>query len=167
MSVYDLTFCPKEVPLAAHKTISWETMRRFILFLILGCAFSNYCPAQAVKNITIEINNIVIDGGTIYVAIFSNAESFRSEEPDFLLQSEAVNTTMIRELSLPDGEYVITAIQDANDNKKLDFGLFGIPTELLGISNCNGRSFPSRNFDRQKILIARTTGKIIINLYSF
>ena len=77
----------------------------------------------------------------------------------------AVNATMSRELLLPNGEYVISAIKDANNNKRLDFGLFGIPRELLGISNYNGRGFPSRNFDRQKISIGRTTEKIVVNLY--
>ena len=142
-------------------------MKKFICFLLLGCAFLIYCPAQAANNITIEINNIVINGGTVYIGIFSTAESFSREEPDFLFELEAVNTTMVQELSLPNGEYVISAIQDANNNKKMDFGLFGIPRELFGISNYNGRGFPSRNFDRQKILIDRTTGRIIINLYGF
>jgi uncharacterized protein (DUF2141 family) len=140
-------------------------MRKLICFLLLGCAFSNYCPAQAANNITIEINNIVINGGTVYIGIFSFVNSFGREEPDFLFEIEAIRTTMIQELSLPNGEYVISAFQDANNNKRMDFGLFGIPRELFGISNYNGRGFPSRNFDRQKILIDRTTEKIIINLY--
>jgi uncharacterized protein (DUF2141 family) len=142
-------------------------MRKLICFLLLGCAFSGYCPAQAENNFAIEINNIVINGGTVYIGIFSTAESFSREEPDFLFELEAVNTTMVQELSLPNGEYVISAIQDANNNKKMDYGLFGIPRELFGISNYNGRGFPSRSFDRQKVLIDRTTRKIIINLYSF
>jgi len=142
-------------------------MRKFICFLLLGCIFSNYCPAQAVNNITIEINNIVINGGTIYLGIFSTAENFRREEPDFLFEIESIRTTMVQELSLPSGEYVITAIQDANNNKRLDFGLLGIPRELVGISNFNGRGFPSRNFDRHKILIDRAIENIIINLYRF
>ncbi|MDR1803099.1 MAG: DUF2141 domain-containing protein [Treponema sp.] len=142
-------------------------MRKLICFLLLGFAFSYYCTAQAVNNITIEINNVVINGGTVYIGIFSTAESFSREEPDFLFELEAINTTMVQKLSLPGGEYVISAIQDANNNKRMDFGLFGIPRELFGISNYNGRGFPSRNFDRQKILIDRTTEKIIINLYGF
>ena len=142
-------------------------MRKLAVFLLLICIISSFCPAQTVKNITIEVTNIVINGGTVYIGIFSTAESFRREEPEFLFELEAVNTTMIQELSLPNGEYVITAMQDANYNKKLDSGLLGIPRELIGISNYNGRGFPSRNFDRQKILVDRTTGNIIIGLYGF
>jgi uncharacterized protein (DUF2141 family) len=68
---------------------------------------------------------------------------------------------------LPIGEYVITAFQDANNNQRLDFGLFGRPRELVGISNFFGRGNPSRNFDRQKILVNNSTGKITIGLYRF
>jgi len=142
-------------------------MRKFVIVLFMIFIICGYCLAQSVNSITIEITNIVINGGTVYIGIFSTAESFRREEPDFLYELDAVNITMIQELSLPSGEYVITAMQDANYNKKLDSGLFGIPRELIGISNYNGRGFPSRNFDRQKILVDRTTGKIIIGLYGF
>ena len=142
-------------------------MRKIAIALLLIFIICGYCFAQSVNNITIEITNIVINGGTVYIGIFSTAESFRREEPEFLFELNAVNITMIQELSLPNGEYVITAMQDANYNKKLDSGLFGIPKELIGISNYDGRGFPSRNFDRQKILVDRTTGKITIGLYSF
>jgi len=74
---------------------------------------------------------------------------------------------MAQEFLLPNGHYVITVIQDANNNKRLDFVLFGIPRELVGISNFNGKGLPSRNFERQKILIDKTMEKITINLYSF
>jgi len=143
-------------------------MKKIIYFLLLCFIFSNYCFAQTVNNFfTLEINNIVNNGGTIYIGIFSTAESFRREEPDFLFELKAINTTMVQELSLPNGEYVITVIQDANNDQRLDFGLFGIPRELVGISNYNGKGFPSRNFNRQKILIDRTTERITINLYRF
>jgi uncharacterized protein (DUF2141 family) len=142
-------------------------MRKLAIVLLLIFIIYGYCLAQSENSITIEITNIVINGGTVYIGIFSSADSFRKEEPEFLFELEAVNTIMSQNLYLPNGEYVITAMQDANYNKKLDSGLFGIPRELIGISNYNGRGFPSRNFDRQKILVDRTTGKIIIVLYSF
>jgi len=143
-------------------------MKKFICYFILSCIFSFNSFAQTVNdNVTVEINNIVINGGTVYLAIFSTAQSFRREEPDYLFVLEAVNTTIAQRLTLPNGEYVITAFQDANNNKTLDFGLFGIPRELVGISNFNGRGFPTRDFNRQKILIDRTTDRIVITLYRF
>ncbi|MDR1837798.1 MAG: DUF2141 domain-containing protein [Treponema sp.] len=144
-------------------------MKRAFSLFVLSCIFSGYCFSQTVNNvrITVEITNAVINGGTVYLAIFSNAEEFRREEPYTAFELAANNSILSRELSLPRGEYVISAFQDANNNKTLDFGLFGIPRELVGISNYSGRGFPSRDFNRQKIMIDNTTGNVTIGLYKF
>ena len=143
-------------------------MKKLISFLLMGYAFSNFCFAQTENNnITIEVYNVVINGGTIFLAVFSSVETFRKEKPDYFFELNSNSTIISQRLSLPSGEYVITAIQDANNNRQLDFNLFGIPKELFGITNFNGRGFPSRNFDRQKILINNTTRNVIIKLYRF
>ena len=143
-------------------------MKKLISFLLMSHVFSNFCFAQTVNNnITIEVSNVVINGGTIFLAVFSSAETFRKEEPDYFFELNPNSTIISQRLSLPSGEYVVTAIQDANNNRQLDFNIFGIPKELFGITNFNGRGFPSRNFDRQKILINNTTRNVIINLYRF
>jgi uncharacterized protein (DUF2141 family) len=48
-----------------------------------------------------------------------------------------------QEVSLPHGEYVLTAYQDANNNGILDLGLFKFPKEMVAISNYFGRGFPT------------------------
>ena len=143
-------------------------MKKLISFLLMSHVFSNFCFAQTVNNnITIEVSNVVINGGTIFLAVFSSAETFRKEEPDYFFELNPNSTIISQRLSLPSGEYVVTAIQDANNNRQLDFNIFGIPKELFGITNFNGRGFPSKNFDRQKILINNTTRNVIIKLYRF
>jgi uncharacterized protein (DUF2141 family) len=42
------------------------------------------------------------------------------------------------EINLPEGEYVINAYQDINNNDKVDLGLLFIPKEPVGITNYNG-----------------------------
>ena len=144
-------------------------MKKIITFIVFGCVLSGYCFSQTVNNerTTIEITDVVINGGTVFVIVFSNAEGYRNGNSYIEFALEANNTILSKELSLPHGEYVITAYQDANNNKKLDIGLFGIPKELVGISNYFGKGFPSNNFDRQKILVNNLTGKITIGLYKF
>ena len=143
-------------------------MKKYFYILFFGLIFTNYIPAQTVNNyLVIEVNNAVVNGGIVGVAFFSSAESFRREQPDYFFEFEPVSATLTRIFPLPAGEYVISAYQDANGNGIVDFGLFGIPKELVGVTNYFGRGFPSRNFDRQKILIDRTTIKVSINLYSF
>jgi uncharacterized protein (DUF2141 family) len=144
-------------------------MKKIISLLFLSFSLSVYCFSQTANDVltTIEITNVAINGGKVYLVIFSNAESFKNENPDIHFELEANSAILSKELLLPNGEYVISAFQDANNNQKLDYGLFSIPKELVGISNYFGKGYPSKNFEKQKILINNTTGKIIIGLYKF
>jgi uncharacterized protein (DUF2141 family) len=144
-------------------------MKKVICLLCLFFTLSVYCFSQAANNmtVTIVITNVITNGGRIYLAVCSTAENFRNETPDFSFVLEADNTILSQELSLPSGEYVITAYQDANNNQRIDYGLFGIPKELVGMSNYSGNGYPSKNFDRQKIMVNNSTGRITIGLYKF
>jgi len=142
-------------------------MKKIIALSFLFCFFSDYCFSQTVNNVTVtlEITNVVINGGKVYLIVYSTAESFRTETPDFIFTLGDNNTVAFQEVSLPAGEYIITAYQDANGNMKMDYGLFGVPKEIFGISNYFGKGYPSKSFDKQKILINSMTGKIVIGLY--
>jgi uncharacterized protein (DUF2141 family) len=144
-------------------------MKKAIIVLFLSFIFCGLCFSQAnnTVNVTVEITNVVINGGKIYLAIFSKSESFMKEEPEIAFELQAEKTSISKEISLARGEYVVSAFQDANNNKKLDYGLFGIPKEIVGISNYFGKGFPTKSFDKQKILIDDKTGTIIIGLYKF
>jgi len=138
-------------------------------FLVLAFVFCGVCFSQTAKtvNATIEITNVVVNGGKIYLAIFATSESFKEEVPDIAFELQDDKTSLIKEVSLAHGEYVITALQDANNNKILDYDHLGIPKELVGISNYFGHGFPTKSFDHQKILIDEKTGIIVIGLYRF
>ena len=116
---------------------------------------------------TVEITNVVINDGNVIIAIFANANEFRREEPSFYFILDSTSTVITQEVSLPSGDYLISAFQDSNNNQRLDSNLFGVPKELVGISNYSGRGFPSRNFDRHKVPINNLTNKITIGLYRF
>jgi len=144
-------------------------MKTIVLLLFFNFCLSGYCFSQTVNNerVTIEITNVVINGGTVYISVFSNAEGYRNGNPyiEFLL--EASNTFLSYDITLPTGEYLISVYQDANNNQRLDYGLFGVPKEIVGLSNYFGRGYPSRNFDRHKILVNNLTETITIGLYKF
>lgn len=144
-------------------------MKKLNWLLFLSFFISVYCYSQTTNDvhIIIEVTNIEINGGKIYLAIFSSAESHRNETPDYPFLLVYSGTMAYQELFLPPGEYVISAFQDNNNNGRLDRGLFGIPKEPCGISNYFGKGYPSENFERQKISINNTTGRITIRLYRF
>ena len=144
-------------------------MKKIAIFLLLGLLLTTSVFSQTANDVTItvEITNVEINGGKVYLAIFSNAESFRRENPGIAFELEADSTTLTKEVSLRAGDYVVSAFQDANGNQKLDSNLLGVPRELVGISNYFGTGLPTRNFDRQKITINNTTGIVSIGLYRF
>ena len=141
-------------------------MKKIVFLLFLFCNFISYSFSQTV-NVTVEILNVVINGGKVYLRFFSNAGEFSREEPYISYELEDTNTVISKSLSLPYGEYVVAAFQDFNGNGIVDYGLLGVPKESVGVSNYFGRGIPSKSFDRQKILINSLTGIITIGLYKF
>jgi uncharacterized protein (DUF2141 family) len=98
---------------------------------------------------SLEIHGISINDGTIYGAIYSNNSSYKNNQPEYTFMGNPINDTINISLQIPEGEYVIQVYQDTNNNNQLDFGLFGIPKEPVGITNWNGKGIPG-NFTKQK-----------------
>jgi len=142
-------------------------MKKLTIFILLIFSFCGLCFSQTDKtvNVTVEINHIVPNGGKVYLVVFFTAENFKKEKQDLAVEIPSDKPSVIKEWPLPRGECVLFVFQDANNNVKLDCGLFGIPKEKFGISNYFGNGFPTRDFDKQKIMIDEKTGKIVLGLY--
>jgi uncharacterized protein (DUF2141 family) len=138
-------------------------MKKLLVSFIIFIGFTNLTYADIRFNI--EIHNVIINGGRIYVGIYFNETAYRNTKQDMILQFESTNDIIIAEINLPEGEYVMDAYQDTNNNNKCDLGLFNIPKEPIGMTNYNG-GIPG-NFNKLKVIINNETGNIIINLYSF
>ena len=136
--------------------------RLFILFFAFFCTVSTFAQDT---NFTIEITNVTANGGQIIMSIFTNAQEYRNEAPPVNFAIESAADVVTKEVTLPAGDYLIFAFQDTNNNQKLDFRLFGIPREPIGVSNYFGRGFPSRDFNRHKITIDSSTERVVFSLY--
>lgn len=144
-------------------------MKKIICFLVTGFVLTSFCFAQNSSDVTVtvEITNVAVNNGKVLLAIFATADSFKKEEPEFAFELESDKTAVSTEVTLPAGEYLISALQDSNNNQKPDYNLIGIPKDMVAISNYSGKGFPSRNFDKQKIKIDSTTEKVTVGLYKF
>jgi len=111
----------------------------------------------------IEINNVTVNGGSVYVAVYSNENDYKNETAfaSFILQPD--NTTLTHSLDLPEGEYAVSVFQDKNGDGKLNSGIFGIPTEHVGKTNYSLRGSPG-GFDKLKVPINKNSAKLIINI---
>ena len=129
-------------------------------FILVFCFFVIGIEQIIADDITvsIEIRGATINGGIVHGAIYSNSDGYRRLAHDFYFQGNPLNDVLVINMQMPAGEYVVSVYQDTNNNGKLDFGLFGIPKEPVGITNYNGRGIPG-NFDRLKVRV--NNGSII------
>ena len=114
-------------------------------------------------NATIEINGITVNGGSIYVAVYSNENDYKAEKPFVKFIINPVNSKISHALELPNGEYVVSVFQDTNSNGNLDTNVFGIPSEPIGKTNYGLRGAPG-GFNKLKTPINNNSTKLIINL---
>lgn len=130
------------------------------LFLaVLGTA----CLYAQNSRVVIIITGIQVDGGTVYVNVFSNEKDYKKDiaATSFVLESNSAVTDY--ELELPEGEYLVSMYQDTNNNGKLDGGLFGIPKEPVGISNYNGQGIPG-SFQKLQVPVNGDTAQITVTM---
>jgi uncharacterized protein (DUF2141 family) len=103
-------------------------------------------------SVTIEIDSVIVNGGRVAVAIFSNENQFKKKEPYISFWLDSRNNRITEEIDLPEGEYVVTVYQDENNNGKLD-SFFFRPREPVGMTNYTG-GIPG-NFQKLKMKIIR------------
>jgi uncharacterized protein (DUF2141 family) len=116
------------------------------------------------KTIVVEIHNVTINGGTLYVSASFNETAYKRQSPNITRRFEPAGNVIRAEITVPIGECVINVYQDLNGNGECDSGLFGIPKEPVGITNWDGKG-PPGSYRRLKVEITNTTNTIRINLY--
>jgi uncharacterized protein (DUF2141 family) len=127
------------------------------LFLYSGIIFSQH-------DITLEIKGVKQQGGTLYVSLFNSEQSYKKMDVYRSLEIKPFNETVSIGLTIPSGEYFFSLFQDSNGNGELDSNIFGLPKELVGLSNYDGKGIPG-NFNRHKVLVNETTKNITVHLY--
>jgi len=137
-------------------------MLKKALFL---CVFLFFIESLFADNIlaTIEINGITVNGGLVYVAVYSNENDYKAEKPSVKFILSPVNSKISHNIELPNGEYVISVFQDTNSNENLDTNIFGIPSEPIGKTNYSLRGAPG-DFNKLKTPVNNISTKLIINL---
>jgi uncharacterized protein (DUF2141 family) len=89
-------------------------------------------------NLNLEFSNTGGESGTIRIAIFDNATDFSNQQngKPVLTKSLPISgqSSASVAVTIPNGDYAISAYLDKNNNGKLDTKL-GIPAERFGFSN--------------------------------
>ncbi|MCL2764749.1 MAG: DUF2141 domain-containing protein [Treponema sp.] len=138
-------------------------MLKKTLFFCISLILANNIFANNIINATIEINGVTVNGGLVYVAVYSNERDYINETSLFSFTLQPSRSTLTYSLELPEGEYVITTFQDTNNNGILDTNIFGVPTEPVGKNNYNLRG-TSGNFHNLKVIINNSSTRLIVNM---
>jgi uncharacterized protein (DUF2141 family) len=137
-------------------------MFRKLLFLCVAFLVAESAFADNIS-VTIEINGITVNGGSVYVAVYSNENDYKTETAYTKFILDPVHSSITRSLELPEGEYVVSVFQDKNGDGKLNTAIFGIPTEHVGMTNYNLRGAPG-GFNKLKAPVNNNSTKLIVNM---
>jgi uncharacterized protein (DUF2141 family) len=122
-----------------------------------GLFMSMLSPALALAElpgVRVLASNLSPAAGTAEITLFNSAESFLKEP--YFQQSGKVDedgSFQAEFVDLPDGEYAVVVVHDANDNGKLDRGFLGFGGESYGYSNQAHSWFGRPDFEDAKFTV--------------
>lgn len=120
-------------------------MKAIIVLLSIMIAHAN--EFEPTPTLTIRIDNIKKESGFLKICLFNSKESFLKKAVRCEVISPIRKGEMKISLSgLPPGTYAVNVYHDENGNKKLDRGLFGLPSEPYGFSNNPTTTFGPPSF---------------------
>jgi len=137
-------------------------MSRKLLFLFVSLLITEASFADNIF-VTVEINGVIVNGGLVYVAVYSNENDYKAETTSIKFILDPVSTTITRNLELANGEYVVSVFQDKNGDKKLNSGIFGIPAEPVGKTNYNLKGSPG-GFNKLKAPVNSNSTRLVVNM---
>lgn len=130
-----------------------------IFFLLLLPNVSN-----DVCTITIKVENIANNDGSILLAFYDNEEDFLKKAIIKRKLEIKDGFAEVKVNNLNYGEYAIAVIHDENDNGKLDFHFYGPPSEKTGTSNNVKTLILPPSWDDAKFQLNTTNKTIIIQM---
>lgn len=88
--------------------------------------------------LTLEIEELRNQQGTVYVALFNSSEGFPNDGGKAVKADSYPITAVPLSITIDDipfGSYAITVFHDENNDGKLNKGIFGVPKEGFGFSD--------------------------------
>ncbi len=106
-----------------------------IIALVLSANFSNAQETKTGKTITVTIENITNNNGSVILGLHTK-DTFMKGRGIMSAESKIVDGKItVTFENVEEGSYAIMALHDENDNKRMDFQENGMPKESYGMSN--------------------------------
>ena len=136
-----------------------NALTTLLLFLISSTVFSQNSLEVIIENVDTP------NRGTVIIGLFNSEKSYNNNlTPQGYSKEVKVTQTplVITYDNLPAGKYAIKTYHDANDNKKFDKSLLGLPKEQYGFSNNEMGVMGPPSFSQSAFLIQGKTQHTII-----
>lgn len=130
-----------------------------MILILLNCIYSfwNGVTYSAEKvPVEIIVTDIRNEKGTLRIGVFYQDETFQKEvtkEYIFIDKLQLKNGQATATALLPVGKLGLSALDDENDNKKMDYNWVGIPTEGFGFSDYYHSGFSKPHYEDFEIEI--------------
>ena len=135
-----------------------------LTFVQLFIANTNPSHSAAKVTLTIEVQNIRTQKGTVYFALFKSTDDFPTGKPSEGKKVNATGNQVQTTFSVGPGTYAIAIFHDENANGHMDKKMFGIPKEPYGFSNNFRPKMSAPKFRDCEFTVGSTAKTISIKL---
>ena len=143
-----------------YSLLEARMLRNCLFFVFLTIVFTGNLFSNESVRFTLEISGVMVNGGKVYLDIFSNERDFRSNHSSFQIVLDSSSQSIIHSFDLQAGEYVFAIFQDTNNNGELDTNFFGFPIEPFVITNYRS-GIP--NFNRLKFSVNNNFSRMTVS----
>jgi uncharacterized protein (DUF2141 family) len=142
-------------------------MNTVLSALFLTAVATSFATQDTVGSATLTVRLIGFehDRGAAMIAL-TTERGFLADRGALQAQSVAIRDGWAECVftKVPYGRYAVQAYHDENNNKKLDTGMFGIPSEPYGFSNNAKGSFGPPKYSEAEFPVTKSTELIEIRV---
>jgi len=122
-----------------------------VLFLVSSLGFSS----QEKLSLIIEVSGATPGKGQAVCSLFTSADTYLKKPA--IKKTKPIDSNgevVFRIDNLDPGTYAVSIVYDEDRNGKLNTGLFGIPTEPVGVSNNAKGSFGPPSYEKAAFVLS-------------
>ena len=137
-----------------------RTTSLVILLLLFTCGHLQGKSESLI--LSVEVTGAKGSTGQVIRSLFASEEDYlKKPTTEMTASPDDSGSARFEVNNLRIGRYAISVIHDADMNNKLNTGLFGIPTELVGFSNNPVSRFGPPSFEQASFALDQSTQLMI------
>lgn len=136
------------------------------LVFVFFCFFGRFLNLYG-QNVTLTIEGIRLDKGTVAFGVYRNQKQFDQEKPEIkriFAKTHLKSGKLTIQIQLPPGIYGIALLDDENNDRKMNYNMIGMPKEGFGFSNFNSSALSKPDFSDFDFEVKPGENKVTIKM---